>query len=244
MSDTIEVHPPEHLMKYDPPIFIGFEASKEQVMNAVEMQKKSGKGKDSNSSQLEDMINSMLPPREWVEDSGAWMQYTSKDKVSRKDVQHLQEDLDRRLAERQAREAGLCHVRENLYQQVLDELIREITLESPERGLLLMRVRDEARMTIDAYKTLYSSSIVYGIKKQIQAESGIDELEADIANYKETNESLETKVAEMRGKLEMTEKRIAEKRAVEDRKRKEEIEFLKQQGQHLEAFMKSISGSK
>lgn len=242
MSDTIEVHPPENLTKYDPPIFIGFEASKEQVMNAVKMQQQ--KGKDSESSQLEDMINSMLPPREWVEDSGAWMQYTSKEKASRKDVIHLQEDLDRRLAERQAREAGLCPVREHLYQQVLDELIREITLESPERGLLLMRVRDEARMTIDAYQTLYNSSIVYGIKKQIQAESGIDDLESKISEYKETNKSLETKVAEMRSKLEMTEKRIAEKRGVDDRKRKDEVEFLKQQQLHLEAFMKQISGAK
>ena len=242
MSDTIEVHPPEHLMKYEPPIFIGFEASKEQVMNAVKIQQQ--KGKDSNSTQLEDMINSMLPPREWVEDSGAWMQYTSKDKASRKDVIHLQEDLDRRLAERQAREAGLCPVREHLYQQVLDELIREITLESPERGLLLMRVRDEAHMTIDAYKTLYDSSIVYGIKKQIQAESGIDELEQQIAEYKESNKSLETKVAEMRSKLEMTEKRNAEKRAVDDRKRKDEVDFLKQQHLHLDAFMKQISGAK
>jgi hypothetical protein len=38
-----------------------------------------------------------------------------------------------------------------------DELIRQVTLESPERGLLLLRVRDEIRMTLDAYKTLYDS---------------------------------------------------------------------------------------
>ncbi len=38
-----------------------------------------------------------------------------------------------------------------------DELIRQVTIESPERGLLLLRVRDEIRMTLDAYKTLYDS---------------------------------------------------------------------------------------
>lgn len=36
-----------------------------------------------------------------------------------------------------------------------DELIRQVTIESPERGLLLLRVRDEVRMTISAYQTLY-----------------------------------------------------------------------------------------
>ena len=39
----------------------------------------------------------------------------------------------------------------------VDELIRQVTVNSAERGLLLLRVRDEIRMTIDAYKTLYES---------------------------------------------------------------------------------------
>lgn len=38
-----------------------------------------------------------------------------------------------------------------------DELIREVTLDGPERGLLLLRLKDEVNMTIDAYKTLYNS---------------------------------------------------------------------------------------
>ena len=66
----------------------------------------------------------------------------------------LQELLDKRLLERQARETGICPVREDLYQQCFDELIRQVTLDGPERGLLLLRVRDEIRMTIDAYKIL------------------------------------------------------------------------------------------
>jgi len=36
-----------------------------------------------------------------------------------------------------------------------DELIRQATIERPERGLVLLRVRDEIRMTIAAYRTLY-----------------------------------------------------------------------------------------
>lgn len=33
-------------------------------------------------------------------------------------------------------------------------------------------------MTMDAYKTLYESSIVFGIRKQLEAEQGMSELEA------------------------------------------------------------------
>jgi len=57
-----------------------------------------------------------------------------------------------------------------------DELIRQVAIESPERGLLLMRVRDEVRMTISAYRTLYQSSITFGMRKTLQAEQGNSEL--------------------------------------------------------------------
>jgi dynein light intermediate chain len=61
-----------------------------------------------------------------------------------------------------------------------DELIRQVTLDSPERGLLLLRVRDEIRMTLDAYRTLYGSSVTFGVRKQMQAELGMPEVEAEI----------------------------------------------------------------
>jgi hypothetical protein len=37
-------------------------------------------------------------------------------------------------------------------------------------GLLLMRVRDELKMTIAAYQTLYQSSVTFGMRKQLQSE--------------------------------------------------------------------------
>ena len=52
----------------------------------------------------------------------------------------------------QARETGICPVREELYAQCFDELIREVTINCAERGLLLLRVRDEMRMTSAAYQ--------------------------------------------------------------------------------------------
>ena len=59
--------------------------------------------------------------------------------------------LDQKLMERQARESGICPVREELFGQSFDEIIRQITLHEPERGILLLRVRDEIKMTIAAY---------------------------------------------------------------------------------------------
>lgn len=97
-----------------------------------------------------------------MEESGTWAQYVSKEPASRLDVIALQEQLDKKLSERKARETGICPVREELYGQCMDELIRQITIDGPERGLLMLRTRDEIRMTIDAYKTLFANSVTFG----------------------------------------------------------------------------------
>jgi dynein light intermediate chain len=40
-----------------------------------------------------------------------------------------------------------------------------------------MRVRDEHKMTLAAYQTLYRSAVEYGMRKQVESEEGMDELE-------------------------------------------------------------------
>jgi len=72
----------------------------------------------------------------------------SHEQATRVDVSRLRETLDARLLQRQARYKGICPVREDLFQQAFDEIIRQVTLAEPERGLLLLRVRDECRNTI------------------------------------------------------------------------------------------------
>lgn len=62
-----------------------------------------------------------------------------------------------------------------------DELIREVTINCAERGLLLLRVRDEIRMTIAAYQTLYESSVAFGMRKALQAEQGKSDMERKVS---------------------------------------------------------------
>ena len=63
-------------------------------------------------------------------------------------------------------------MREELFQQCFEEIIRQVTIDEPQRGLLLLRVRDEIKMTIQAYQTLYQSSTTFAMRKQLQAEHG------------------------------------------------------------------------
>lgn len=60
-------------------------------------------------------------------------------------------------------------------------MIREVTINCAERGLLLLRVRDEIRMTIAAYQTLYESSVAFGMRKALQAEQGKSDMERKVS---------------------------------------------------------------
>lgn len=115
-----------------------------------------------------------------------------------------------------------------------------MTLDLPERGLLLLRVRDEIRMTLDAYRTLYESSMTFGVKKQLQAEQGMSELEARVGELSERKRVLEAQVLALRSKLEVAERRVTEKKALDEKRRADELAYLKHQTKHLDSFLKSM----
>jgi len=193
------------------------------------------------ATQTEDILNSILPPREWTEDNQLWVQYVSSTPATRLDVIYLQEKLDQLLQQRQARETGICPVREELYAQCFDELIRQVTINCAERGLLLLRVRDEMRMTIAAYQTLYESAVAFGMRKALQTEQGKAELEARVRQLERENKELERQVNEWKMKTDAIEKREAERREGESKEHKEEVNYLEDQvkklKQQLEQFL-------
>ncbi len=96
-------------------------------------------------TETEEILDSILPPREWEEDGQLWRQSVSSTPATRLDVINLQEQLDAKLGQRQARETGICQVRRELYAQCFDELIRQCTINCTERGLLLLRWETETR---------------------------------------------------------------------------------------------------
>eukprot|EP01025_Chloroclados_australasicus_P043785 TRINITY_DN46962_c0_g3_i1.p1 TRINITY_DN46962_c0_g3~~TRINITY_DN46962_c0_g3_i1.p1 ORF type:complete len:252 (+),score=30.49 TRINITY_DN46962_c0_g3_i1:176-931(+) len=192
-------------------------------------------------SQTEDILNSILPPREWTEESQLWVQYVSSTPATRLDVINLQEKLDEQLQQRQARETGICPVREELFAQCFDELIRQVTVNCVERGLLLLRVRDEMRMTIAAYQTLYESSVAFGMRKALQTEQGKSDMEQTIQQLEIEKADLERQVAEWKMKCDSIERRETERRENEQKKHKEEVQYLENYGkqlkQQLETFL-------
>ena len=57
-----------------------------------------------------------------------------------------------------------------------------------------MRVRDELKMTIAAYQTLYQSAVTFGMRKQLQSEQGKSEFGSKMVDLEKKKESLLEKV--------------------------------------------------
>jgi dynein light intermediate chain, axonemal len=178
--------------------------------------------------------------REWTEDGQLWIQYVSSTPATRLDVVNLQEQLDHQLQARQARETGICAIREELYAQCFDELIRQITINCAERGLLLLRVRDEARMTMSAYETLYESSVAYGVRKALVAEQRKLDLDAQIKGFQSSKRDLAQQVDSLKSAIDATLGRAAEKREIEEKAHAEEVDRLLKTNEQLKASLETM----
>ena len=104
---------------------------------------------------------------------------------------------------REARETGICLKREDLYNQCLDELIRQITINCSHRGLLLVRIRDELKMNIESYRNLYESVLAYGMRKAMLGQKTKNEQKNIFDGFPDTNgaKRLRTRVRGMGTKI-------------------------------------------
>lgn len=194
--------------------------------------------------ETEEILNSILPPRTWKENGQLWLQTVSSVPATRQDVVSLQETLDLLLQQSQARETGICPIRRELYTQCFDELIRQVTINCTERGLLLLRVRDEMVMSMDAYEALYCSSIAFGLRKALQSQEGKEKLVEYVAQLEKDKESMENVISDMKLRAEQNDRRNAELRAAEEKKHAEEIAFLKKTNAQLKAQLEGIIAPK
>ena len=150
---------------------------------------------------VKDALNRLLPPKKITDKDQEWVQYVTCTPVAKSDVVNLQENLERKLQTEQARETGICPIREKLYTECFDELIRQITLNCLERGILLTRIKKELNMTVNSYQSLYESSIAYGIRTLLLAEEEKKKLTDEIDNIEKECTSLEEEINEIDAKL-------------------------------------------
>ena len=122
----------------------------------------------------------------------------------------------------------------------VDELIRQVTINCSERGLLLLRVRDEVRLTIAAYQTLYESSIAFGMRKALMAEQRKADMEQRIRQLQNQCEENEQQVKNLQAKMKAVEENERKKREEEEAKHAEQVEHFKNLNMQLKQTLENL----
>ncbi|KAM8869881.1 LOW QUALITY PROTEIN: axonemal dynein light intermediate polypeptide 1 [Spinachia spinachia] len=191
------------------------------------------------------LIHLILLCREWMEGDQLWAQQVSLAPSTREDVRGLGEQLDTKLQQWQARGTGICPLRRNLFSQCFDELIRQVTVECPEMGLLLLMVRDEIQMTLAVYRALSESSMAFGMRKALQADLTKTDWEKTIYDLGEDEcGDLRKQLKQLTAYKGHLEKREKERRQVEEKIHTKEIQFLKRINQQLKNQVTAIIEAK
>ena len=211
-----------------------YSQKKTRHLPATEENRKNDTKEGKKNPLISETLNSMFPPKQWEEDGHKYIQYVSPVPATREKSRDLFKALDQKLKERRAKEKGICPVREELYSQCFDEIIRQVTIDNAERGLLLLKVRDEIKMSIASYQILYESANLYGIRKQLQAEDAKMELKKELEEKEKKNIELTNKKIALENKLQELKKHFAERKEIEANKREKDLNFLNQQRESLE----------
>lgn len=226
------------LLKYDVAILEG------NIKKKVARQAKKQGDAEEEGELTREVLDEMLPPRRIEKDGQVLIQFVSIAPATRSDVVKLQTQLDSLLQQRKARNTGICPIRSELYAQCFDEIIRQITIDCSARGRLLVRVRDELRMTIQSYQSLYESAIAWGMRKVIKVEQKKDAIEEQNQTLREEKRSLETKVSDLQAKIAFLEKNSVEVRAERQKQFAEETAVLKRQNAQIKSQLDQMLSTK
>ena len=112
---------------------------------------------------------------------------------------------------RKAKESRFCPIREELYNECFEEIIRQIIINCLQRGDLLNRIKLEMNYEINYYRQLYESLIAFSLRKVLQ----------------EKKKEIENLESEIEAKNNMLKKRIEEEDAKETQTMKDHIDAMK-----------------
>ncbi len=194
---------------------------------------------ESEDFSLKDALNKILPPKKIIMNGQLWVQYVSCTPVTKMEVITLKEGLDKRIKTLNAKETGICPIREELYDECFDELIRQVTINCLERGILMMLVKQESVMTMKAYQDLYQSSVAYGIRNGLIAEEEKKKLREKIEKTDEKNEKLEEDIEKLEKEIELLIKNDEEERKEAQEKHLQEVAVREDQIKMLKGEIKN-----
>ncbi|XP_055388672.1 axonemal dynein light intermediate polypeptide 1-like [Condylostylus longicornis] len=198
-------------------------ASRPNPDKTCSLEEDSTKDVDSDEVYTQDLLDALFPLREFrLRCGNVYHQRVSAAPATRLDVLAVHDQLIKELQRRRAKECGVCPIREELYSDCFNEVIRQVAVGCAERGKLLHVVKREVEDTKEAYKSLYNSVTKFGLRKALSEEQKaarereeIKQLEAEISELEKEENQLQSEYEEIHRKAQADK---AEENAIHNKK--------------------------
>lgn len=159
--------------------------------------------------------------------------------ASREDVVALHEALRIHLQIRRARPEGDCPIRREIYDNVFGELVRQVTIEEPARGIMLQRIWDELKHTLRVHRDMVAHGQEFAARKLLSAQDGVAELQARIAALRRDKNALLTQRYAIEKKVKVMDDQINSDRIRIAKEQRDEITYLHRANQQLSVRFKA-----
>lgn len=155
-----------------------------------------------NNSNIEEVLNTIISSLVSEDEGKIWLQTPVSFPATNIEVIRLKENLDKCLVRKGAKMHGVCHIREDLYFQCFDEIIRQVIINYKRRGLLLFCIKEHFKDTLKCYRNLFFINCAFGIRKEIKGDRQKNELKLDINRLENECERMEFEVKSLVDQIE------------------------------------------
>ncbi|KAG5480205.1 hypothetical protein CUR178_06260 [Leishmania enriettii] len=222
------VDPNATLIRYDIPYAPG------DPRRSLRLRKSLGRGAEERvvDPNARVVIDSFITPRRWVDASTGvvWVQHASPFPSSRIEAAETQSRLHAQLESHQARHTGTSPIRSLLVAECMLEVLRQVTAECWERGLLLLHVHSERVAAQAAHRRLFESRVGHAFRLALKGEKDVAKVEEDMAALKERIELLGQEEADLRRMCSEFEQHAEEEVLIANKKHSDALTKLKREG--------------
>ncbi|KAG5505753.1 hypothetical protein JKF63_05089 [Porcisia hertigi] len=222
------VNPQNTLIRYDIPYAPG------DPKRSLRLRRSLGQGAEERvvDPNVRVVIDSFITPRRWVDEATGvvWVQHASPFPSTRIDAAETQERLHAQLAAHQARRTGTSPIRSLLVAECMLEVLRQVTAECWERGLLLLHVHSEHVAAQAAHRRLFESRVGHAFRLALKGEKDVARVEKDMTTLRQRIELLGEEEEMLRQKCDDFEHHAEEQVLIANKKHTDALTKLKREG--------------
>lgn len=157
-------------------------------------------------------------------------------KAAKESIRQIAGKIETLLVEENCKPEGLCPTKRAIYDEAFNEVIRQITLESGERGVLLADVKSQIDYALNEFESLFQSAGVFTSRRQVMAEKDLKSVEEERRVLEQEEAELKNTKVQLTNEIGNLNKQIAEMELEEEKRLKADVDFLSAQNEVFRNF--------